>query len=89
MDNRENPLNQEEKTRYLLNRNNWNEARPQKLPRTTYWPFFFALGLAFLVWGLVAGAIVSVAGLVAMGIALTGWITELRHESGGAKDERR
>lgn len=82
-------MNQKEKTRYLTNRDNWNEARPQKLPRTTYWPFFFALGLAFSVWGILVGAIVSGAGLVTMALALTGWITELRHESTGAKNKRR
>jgi hypothetical protein len=70
----------DEKTRYLTNRANWSKARPQNLPRPTYWPFFLAAGLALLVWGILAGWIIGTAGLVVMIIALTGWITELRHE---------
>ena len=74
------PMNEEEKQRRIQDRANWEPARPQKLPRPTYWPFFLALGVSFLVWGILAGWIISVAGLVVMIIALIGWITELRHE---------
>ena len=70
----------DEKTHYLTNRANWSNARPRQLPRPTYWPFFLAAGLALLVWGILAGWIIGTAGLVVMSIALTGWITELRHE---------
>ena len=70
----------EDKTNFIRNRANWSKAQPQKLPRPTYWPFFLAIGLAFLVWGILAGWLISLAGLVVMAIALSGWITELRHE---------
>ena len=79
-------MDQEEKKRQLQDRANWQEARPQQLPRTTYWPFFLALGLAFLAWGLLANWTISVAGAVVMTIALAGWITELRHERRESKD---
>ncbi len=72
----------------LRNRANWEEARPKVLPRPTYWPFFLAMGLAFLGWGIKAGWIVAGAGFVVFIIALTGWITDLRHESGKPRNDR-
>lgn len=79
-------MNQNEKVQLLNDRTDWTTARPQKLPRPTYWPFFFAMGLALLGWGLLAGWIISVAGLLIMAYTLAGWITELRYESGEDKD---
>jgi hypothetical protein len=73
-------MDEEEKQRRIQDRANWKTARPEKLPRPAYWPFFLALGVSFLVWGILTSWIISVAGLVVMIIALMGWITELRHE---------
>jgi hypothetical protein len=73
-------MDHEEKERRIQDRANWKPARPEKMPRPTYWPFFLALGVSFLVWGILTSWIISVAGLVVMIIALMGWITELRHE---------
>lgn len=72
----------------IQNRENWEETRPQKLPRPTYWPFYLAMGLALLGWGVKAGWVIAAAGLVIFGIALTGWITDLRHESGKLGNNR-
>jgi hypothetical protein len=72
----------QEQCETIQNRDKWEEARPQKLPRPTYWPFFFAMGLAFLGLGVMTGWIVAAAGLLLLTIALTGWITDLRYESG-------
>jgi hypothetical protein len=58
----------------------WEKARPEKLPAPAYWPFFLALGLAFLVWGMLTTWIIEVAGLLIVIIALAGWIKILRHE---------
>lgn len=58
----------------------WHLARPVRLPKPTYWPFMLALGLAFMFWGLLTTWIIGVAGLLVFGIALAGWITNLRHE---------
>lgn len=55
-------------------------AKPARIPEPTYWPFFLALGLAFAGWGLLSTWIVSVGGLIAVVIALIGWINCLRHE---------
>jgi len=62
------------------NHEKWNKATPKKLPRPTYWPFFLALGLAFAMWGLIAGWIIFIAGCLLAGVAISGWINILRHE---------
>ena len=36
------PVNQEE----------WQKAAPEELPEPTYWPFYLAMGIMFLAWGL-------------------------------------
>jgi len=58
----------------------WPKARPERLPHPTYWPFFLAMGLAFLFWGLLTNWVISAAGLLIFTIALAGWIRILRHE---------
>lgn len=73
-------MSDDEKTQFIQDRANWEEARPQTLPKTTYWPFGFAMGVAFLFWGILTSWIISAAGLLIMIVALAGWITELRHE---------
>ena len=73
-------MTNEEKDRYIQDRANWETPRPQKLPKTTYWPFAFAMGLAFLFWGILTSWIISAAGFIILIVALAGWITELRHE---------
>ena len=58
----------------------WPKARPERLPQPTYWPFFLAMGLAFIFWGLLTTWIILCAGLLIFAVALTGWISILRHE---------
>ncbi len=55
-------------------------ADPEELPASTYWPIFMAFGVLLFLWGIITSAIVLGVGVVIMGIALTGWITELNHE---------
>lgn len=55
-------------------------ARPTRLPEPTYWPFFMAMGLAFIGWGLIATWLITAGGLIVFVIALIGWINILRHE---------
>ncbi|HVV55006.1 MAG TPA: hypothetical protein VHC47_06770 [Mucilaginibacter sp.] len=59
---------------------NWEKARPHRLPRPTYWPFFLALGFAFVFWGLLTSWIILAAGICILAVALYGWIELLRHE---------
>lgn len=56
------------------------KAKPEQLPSPTYWPFFTALGLLFLAWGIIAGWIILTAGFIVFAIALVAWINILRHE---------
>jgi hypothetical protein len=58
----------------------WEKARPEKLPGLTYWPFFLAMGLAFLFWGLLTTWVILLAGGLIFTVALIGWINQLRHE---------
>jgi hypothetical protein len=59
------------------------KAKPECLPEPTYWPFFTAIGIMFLGWGLLTTWLISAAGLIILVIALTGWINNLRYERRG------
>ena len=56
------------------------KAKPEHLPKPTYWPFFMALGLMFIGWGLLSTWLFSVAGLIVFIVSLFGWINNMRHE---------
>ncbi len=58
----------------------WEKAKPEVLPGPTYWPFFLAMGLTFIFWGLLTTWVILVAGVIIFVIALTGWINQLRYE---------
>ena len=58
----------------------WPKARPECLPKPTYWPFFLAVGLAFVFWGLLTTWVILGAGVLIFAVALAGWINILRHE---------
>jgi len=58
----------------------WEKAKPELLPRPTYWPFFLAMGLAFLFWGLLTTWVILLAGALIFITALIGWINQIRHE---------
>lgn len=55
-------------------------AKPEELPKPTYWPFFLAFGVVLLFWGILTSWIVSGIGLVMFCVALTGWILEIYKE---------
>ncbi len=57
-----------------------SEPRPKIVPRPTYWPAAMALGITFLLWGLITSPVLLAAGATAFIIALAGWIGEIRHE---------
>ena len=64
----------------LQNQNEKVKAKPEVLPEPTYWPFFLAMGLTFLGWGLLTTWLISLAGLIILIVALIKWINILRHE---------
>ena len=55
-------------------------AKPEELPTPTYWPFFTAMGIAFIGWGLISTWVIALGGLVVLIVSLVGWINILRHE---------
>jgi hypothetical protein len=58
----------------------WVRARPEHIPRPTYWPAVLALGVTFALWGLITTWVISIVGLALMAIATAGWMAEWRHE---------
>ncbi|MEO6843719.1 MAG: hypothetical protein ABI184_01030, partial [Ginsengibacter sp.] len=64
----------------LQNQNEKVKAKPEILPEPTYWPFFLAMGIAFLGWGLLTTWLISLAGFIILVVSLIGWINILRHE---------
>jgi hypothetical protein len=55
-------------------------ADPEILPESTYWPVILSFGTSLLVWGFLTSLILSVAGVLFIGISLAGWISELNNE---------
>jgi hypothetical protein len=58
----------------------WTVLPPQKLPEPGVWPVTMALGITFLVWGLVTSLIITGVGIALFAVALAGWIRDIRHE---------
>jgi len=55
----------------------WVEALPEKVPEATFTPAFLALGITFLLFGIVSSSVFSAAGLVLMVWSIGKWIGEL------------
>jgi membrane-bound ClpP family serine protease len=55
----------------------WKEALPKKIPGATFAPAFLALGITFLLFGIVSSYVFSAAGLVLMVWSISMWIGEL------------
>jgi hypothetical protein len=47
---------------------------------TSYAPIVLALGVMLTLWGAVSAWIVSVAGLIVIGIGAARWMKDVRHE---------
>ena len=58
----------------------WIVLPPEKLPEPGIWPATLALGITFLLWGLVTTLIITGVGVVLFAVALAGWIRDIRHE---------
>jgi hypothetical protein len=57
-----------------LSRDNWVLPPEQKIPRPTYAPAGLALGVAFVLFGLITSDLFCLAGAVLIAIALKSWI---------------
>jgi hypothetical protein len=53
------------------------KAIPEELPKPTYAPFFVAMGVALLFWGLISSFIISIAGVCTFAFGLGIWIKNL------------
>jgi hypothetical protein len=62
----------------------WVEALPEKIPEATFAPSFLALGITFLLFGIVSSYVFSAAGLVLMVWSIGKWIGELVRGNGSA-----
>jgi hypothetical protein len=58
----------------------WSVPQPETLPEPCIWPATLALGITFLVWGLVTSLVITGVGILVFGVALGGWIRDIRHE---------
>ncbi|MPR36260.1 hypothetical protein [Salmonirosea aquatica] len=58
----------------------WLPAEPKELPKPTYWPFFLALGVVLMLWGIPTTLYISALGGLIFVLALVRWINLLRHE---------
>jgi hypothetical protein len=57
----------------------WSSPQPEKTPLPTYAPFFLALGITFLLFGIVSSYVFSAAGFVLMVVSISKWVGELLH----------
>lgn len=55
----------------------WTTALPEEVPEATYAPVFLALGIIFLLFGIVSSYVFSAAGLALMVWSISKWIGEL------------
>lgn len=56
------------------------KSQPEQLPKPTYWPFFLALGIVFMLWGILTSWIITGIGFIVFVTALAGWIIEIYKE---------
>ncbi len=64
-----------------LGRPGWNVPKPEHIPSPSYYPAGVALGVTFLLWGIVTSLVVVAIGATVLVVSLTGWIGEMRHEA--------
>ncbi len=58
----------------------WARPRPEHIPRPTYWPAVMGIGITMIGWGLITTPLISLVGLLLLGISLWAWIGEMLHE---------
>jgi hypothetical protein len=57
----------------------WSTPLPEKNPPPTYAPAFLALGITFVLFGVVSSYVFSAAGFVLMVVSISKWAGELLH----------
>ena len=56
-----------------------NTPLPEKTPPSTYAPAFLALGITFLLFGVLSSYVFSAAGVALMAVSISKWVGELLH----------
>jgi hypothetical protein len=64
----------------------WKTALPEEVPEATYAPVFLALGIIFLLFGIINSYVFWAAGLALMVWSISKWIGELL---GGERSKQR
>jgi hypothetical protein len=73
----------------LAGRQGWTVAKPEILPRRrTPWPAAAAFGIVLIFFGVVTAWLVAIVGVVLLGVAVAGWIGEMRYDLGGDRHDR-
>jgi hypothetical protein len=80
MEKSETPSTLEPKGVREADRVQWNEPRPETLPRPTYWPVALAFAITITAFGILTSLVLSVLGIALFIVAITMWIGEIRHE---------
>ena len=62
------------------NTDGWSVAKPEKLPKPTYWPAAMALGITFGFFGVVTSWAFTIVGVGLFALSLGKWIGELVHD---------
>lgn len=55
-------------------------SEPQEVPESSLWPIATALGTFFIFWGFIASPIISLIGVIVLGISIAGWIQDMNYE---------
>lgn len=58
----------------------WVILPEEHLPKPTYWPATFGLGITFFFWSFVTSWVIFVVGVILMIISMAGWIQEIIDE---------
>jgi hypothetical protein len=58
----------------------WCHPKPDAIPRPTYWPFIFSVGVALVFWGLISNIFIFGFGFILFGAGLGGWIWDMLNE---------
>ena len=58
----------------------WEPLPHDRLPRPTFFPAGLAMGITFILWGLITSWVVLVVGIGLFAASLAGWIYEILRE---------
>ena len=58
----------------------WESLPHDRLPRPTFFPAGLAMGITFILWGLITSWVVLVVGIGLFAASLAGWIYEILRE---------